>query len=421
MANNKKKNNNSKKKTSKNTKKKTVKKSQNKNVSNKVKKQVGTPKESQIVKKETVNTKGKNQTKVNTSKKNKTNSANQPVKTKKNTSKIITPTNNNQHQTNLSTPNQQKSTKNKKVSKAKTIARTKKSTFIANLKKLQRKIRIYGIFSVIPKHAMAVIACGIIILFTMIWGIYKLITPHYEPLDLDIIASEIDQLKTVKFDINQVENIIANSKAYNVAQLKDYYEYDYEKFNLKKGLTEELVIKYNEKNKQLFIAAKLIEGQEELFKTNLNNFLQENNINAYTTIYDGYYFYINSSNNLAVMSKVKQTQVRVFDIMQEYKKNDIEKKFKINSNWYKECMIKHSIISDDTTGYIIIHPKNKKSATKIKKAMDDYYNQLNNKWTKEGNTTNKFLVDNRYATTYNGYLVYIVSRNNDLVMELIKK
>lgn len=314
-----------------------------------------------------------------------------------------------------------KSTRSKKVSKAKAIARTKNSSVLSSIKRLQRKIKIYGIFSVIPKHSLAVILCGIVIFLSLLVGIKVAFKPM-EKLDLDLIASEIDQLKTVKFDISEADNIVTNSKAYDAAKLKEYYEYDYKNMlKLDSNNIAEIKFRYNKDNKQLFLVVKPKENQDETVKNAISSFISTNKIDCYTADYDGYHFYINSTNNLAVMSKAKQTQIRVFDILREYKKDDIEDKFGIDTSWCSDYMVKNAMIVSKVTGYMIIKPKNSSDAKKIDKAMEEYYQNLESKLTEENDNEKLNLVQNRYKGVYNGYLVYIVSRNNSLVMDLIKK
>ena len=314
-----------------------------------------------------------------------------------------------------------KSTRSKKVSKARAIARTKNSSVLSSIKRLQRKIKIYGIFSVIPKHSLAVILCGIVIFLSLLVGIKVAFKPM-EKLDLDLIASEIDQLKTVKFDISEADNIVTNSKAYDAAKLKEYYEYDYKNMlKLDSNNIAEIKFRYNKDNKQLFLVVKPKENQDETVKNAISSFISTNKIDCYTADYDGYHFYINSTNNLAVMSKAKQTQIRVFDILREYKKDDIEDKFGIDTSWCSDYMVKNAMIVSKVTGYMIIKPKNSSDAKKIDKAMEEYYQNLESKLTEENDNEKLNLVQNRYKGVYNGYLVYIVSRNNSLVMDLIKK
>ena len=51
--------------------------------------------------------------------------------------------------------------------------------------------------------------------------------------------------------------------------------------------------------------------------------------------------------------------------------------------------------------------------------MEAYYSKKESTWEKDSDNLN--LLQNRYTGEYNGYLVYIVSKDNDLVLQLIKK
>ena len=201
-----------------------------------------------------------------------------------------------------------KSTRSKKVSKARAIARTKNSSVLSSIKRLQRKIKIYGIFSVIPKHSLAVILCGIVIFLSLLVGIKVAFKPM-EKLDLELIASEIDQLKTVKFDINEADNIVTNSKAYDTVKLKEYYEYDYKNMlKLDSNNIAEIKFRYNKDNKQLFLVVKPKENQDETVKKAINSFVSTNKIDCYTADYDGYHFYINRSYHLSLRYDISSQQ-----------------------------------------------------------------------------------------------------------------
>ena len=115
-----------------------------------------------------------------------------------------------------------------------------------------------------------------------------------------------------------------------------------------------------------------------------------------------------------------QTQVRVFNILKALSKEDILKVFDIEDKYYDEVLVKTSmVVATDTTEYIIIKPKNAASKNHIKEKISKYYENLENKW-KDKNIENYYLVTNRLEREYRGYLIYIVSYDNDLVMELFK-
>ena len=311
-----------------------------------------------------------------------------------------------------------KTIKLKKKSHAKNIARNKTNEFIKKIKKLQRKIKIYGIDSVIPKKYLTTGIVAILIVLICIMSI-NLIKPEIQSINLDNISKEIDQLKTLKFEISNTNKIIDESKAYK-STLKEYYEYDFSDFGLQRSWLDEFKIYYHEKNKQLFMAFKPNPDKTSDVTNAIEKFLKIKKITATKEEYDGYIFYISSNDDKKVISKIKQSQVKVFDILQELNKEEIKEKYGIDSNLYKEYKVKTAmIIKSDVTEYLLFYPKNQVSAKEIEKAMDKYYQEKEEKWA--GNEENLNLIKNRYTGNYNGYLVYIVSKDNDLVLQLLRK
>ena len=306
----------------------------------------------------------------------------------------------------------------KKKSHAKNIARNKTNEFIKKIKKLQRKIKIYGIDSVIPRKYLTTGIVAVLIVLICIMSI-NLIKPEIQSINLENISKEIDQLKTLKFEISNTNKIIDESKAYK-STLKEYYEYDFSDFGLQRSWLDEFKIYYHEKNKQLFMVFKPNLDKASDVTNAIEKFLKDKKITATKEEYDGYIFYISSNDDKKVISKIKQSQVKVFDILQELNKEEIKEKYGIDSNLYKEYKVKTAmIIKSDVTEYLLFYPKNQVSAKEIEKAMDKYYQEKEEKWA--GNEENLNLIKNRYTGNYNGYLVYIVSKDNDLVLQLLIK
>ena len=306
----------------------------------------------------------------------------------------------------------------KKKSHAKNIARNKTNEFIKKIKKLQRKIKIYGIDSVIPRKYLTTGIVAVLIVLICIMSI-NLIKPEIQSINLENISKEIDQLKTLKFEISNTNKIIDESKAYK-STLKEYYEYDFSDFGLQRSWLDEFKIYYHEKNKQLFMVFKPNLNKTSDVTNAIEKFLKDKKITATKEEYDGYIFYISSNDDKKVISKIKQSQVKVFDILQELNKEEIKEKYGIDSNLYKEYKVKTAmIIKSDVTEYLLFYPKNQVSAKEIEKAMDKYYQEKEEKWA--GNEENLNLIKNRYTGNYNGYLVYIVSKDNDLVLQLLRK
>lgn len=305
-------------------------------------------------------------------------------------------------------------------SNAKRIAKSKKqSDYVKEFKKTWRKFRMYGPKSILSLRNIAVIGSGIVLLLLLIVCIVILNSKQsVNKMDLDTIPSQVDGLKTISFNINNTNQIINDSHAYN--SLKDYYEYDFSSiFNLNKDDVFNYVIRYNKTNKQVFIVIKANEGKENNIKEAITKFLATNSIKNYEYLeYDGYQFFINSANNTAVISKIKQSQIKVFTILKELKKADTKEILGIDNSLYSESLVKVSMISSDVCEYIIFKPSSNSNKKKIMNKMDEYYNDKISKWADDKDNT--ALLNNRLFKEVNGYLIYIVSYDNDLALQLIE-
>ena len=311
-----------------------------------------------------------------------------------------------------------KASKPKRKSNAKTIAKTKASNFQKKLKKLQRKIKIYGIDSVLSKKTILSSLAILLVVIALIVGLNNH-NHDKDSINLDNISSEIDQLKTLRFDINNTSKIIESSDSYK-ATLKEYYEYDFDDFNLKRSWLDEFRIYYNEKVKQAFMVFNPSTDNTNNVTTAIEKFFKTKKITYTKEEYDGYLFYVSSNDDKKVISKIKQSQIKVFDILQELNKEEIKSKYGIDSNLYKEYKVKTAmIVKSDVTEYLLFLPKNNSSAKEIEKLMDEYYKKKEETW--QDDEENLSLLHNRYTGYYNGYLVYVVSKDNDLVLQLIKK
>jgi len=323
---------------------------------------------------------------------------------------------------NLKKDNSNKKTKevSKKSSRSndKRIAKNKKNNLKKNLDKTIRKIRMYGITSVVPKKYLIGIVSLLllIIILPMIIGL----TGNNNKIDLSVIPEKVDQLTVVSFDIDDVSSIISESGSFD--SLRSYYEYDFkEVFDLDPSYVSEYSINYNKSKKQLLIVIKPTDDNYDNVKNTFDKFLKDNKITDYKYFdYQGYQIYINSNNNDIVASKIRQSQKRVFNILRELKKDEIEQTFGIPESYYSESLVKVAmVVKSDTCEYAIFKPVNDNAKTKIKNAMEEYYSALELKWS--NNEENENLVKNRYFEEYQGYLIYVVSHDNEMVVDLIKK
>lgn len=318
--------------------------------------------------------------------------------------------------------------RNVKKSNATKVKQNKTNPYIKKINKLRRKIRIYGLTSVIPKKYL--IGTLFLLAFIIIIPISLLLfNTNTTTMDISSIPEKIDSLKTVSFNIEDVDDILISSKSYPLnkkgsVDLKDYYEYDFEKvFELDSSYVNDYVIKYNEAKKYFFIAIKATNSNHDNLKNVIDNFIKKIGVNNYEYFeYQDYLIYINSKSsegNKIVKSKIMQSQTRVFDLLQDLKKDDIESTLGISSNLYSEAIVKTPmVVKSDVSSYAIFKPTNVYNKSKIISLMNKYYDSLLEKWNND--EENKTLLENRTYEEYKGYLIFLVSYDNKLVMDFIK-
>ena len=74
----------------------------------------------------------------------------------------------------------------------------------------------------------------------------------------------------------------------------------------------------------MFFVLKPTNDNNDNVTSAIEKFLKTNKINTTKEEYDGYIFYINSNDDKKVVSKIKQSQIKVFDILQELNKDEIK-------------------------------------------------------------------------------------------------
>ena len=308
--------------------------------------------------------------------------------------------------------------KKRRKSNSKKIKKGKKQSLTKEIKKNIRKIKMYGLTSVIPVKSLVVIGIMFVIIIWVISVLFAFLTGGSD-LELENIPYDIDQLKTISYNIEESNDIVSSSKAYS--DLKDYYAFDFEReFKLDESFVEDYVIKLNLDKKQVYIAIKPTKGHNEDVKNILETYLKEKKITNYDYLdYEDYEFFIASDNNKVVTSKIRQSQIRVFDALKELKSDDILEDLGIKTSLYDEALVKRAIILDKNTGYYIFKATSRRHAREINKIMEKYFTNLE-KELKNSNEEEYELVKNRYSKVKGSVCVYIVSYDNELVLELLQ-
>ena len=122
--------------------------------------------------------------------------------------------------------------------------------------------------------------------------------------------------------------------------------------------------------------------------------------------------------------KLKKTDKVVTDIYEQL--DDIKNMYDLNEedvNIIYEVNKDLTSIKDDYKN-LLNRVKNKTTpfsliTKEIDELMNEYFAKLEEEYQDEEEKLS--LIRNRYIGNYNGYLVYLISRDNDLVMQLVQK
>ncbi len=134
---------------------------------------------------------------------------------------------------------------------------------------------------------------------------------------------------------------------------------------------------------------------------------------------EGYLVYIVSSDNDKALSLIKEEGYpSLFGMMGEVTDEVLSTTFNINTEDVEEYAGKTSMMIVSASSYMIMKPaEGKKEA--VKEAMADYMAKQEEQWGAYL-PAQYDLVKNRLETEVEGYLVYVVSEDNDAVLKAIK-
>ena len=108
----------------------------------------------------------------------------------------------------------------------------------------------------------------------------------------------------------------------------------------------------------------------------------------------------------------------LFYNMTSASKEEIKNVYKINTEYTNKILIKHSALSSKSNMYIVLEAKEGRKE-KLKKDIDSYMLSYEKMW-KKLNKREYNLVTNRSFLEDGNYLIYVISYDNNLVMETVK-
>ena len=243
--------------------------------------------------------------------------------------------------------------------------------------------------------------------------------------EIDLVAAmeEIDGLKSSEFDratavtalmdptlFGEVEDIYTLSNVgiseENVANEEGMYDYS-------------MAIEVGKENGYSYFIGKPADGKKDALVAELDAYYEGMEDQLLKEEVEGYLVYIVSSDNEKALSLIKEEGYpALFGMMGEVTDEVLSTTFNINSEDVLEYAGKTSMMIVSASGYMIIKPAEGKKEV-VKEAMADYMAKQEEQWGSYL-PSQYDLVKNRLETEVEGYLVYIVSEDNDAVLKAIK-
>lgn len=268
----------------------------------------------------------------------------------------------------------------------------------------------------------------------------------YDRLDFEKVKREIVTLKTTTISLSKIKEILDQEEIFG--DLEDVDEKSLEEL----GISSEYIEKENGKIKLIFkqekhteintipmisyIVVKPAEDKMELLKEQIDayylNLLEEYNQkeeatlggkehleNVLKTEYEGYLIYILSNNNEASLKRIKaSSHALLFEDTTMLSLKEFARTFSIDQKDVVEYQAVIPTKENSSSFYVIVRAK-KGKGEKVKKQLSQYMKELEKRWSTYLPEEYE-LVKNRMETEVGSYFVYVVSKENEAVLNTIK-
>lgn len=117
---------------------------------------------------------------------------------------------------------------------------------------------------------------------------------------------------------------------------------------------------------------------------------------------------------------VDDSEVVMFDRNQHMTGEVLLNKYDFDTSDMEEFVISMPTMLDSASMYMIVKVKNGKEQS-VKKEIDEFFNKYEQQWGLGYAPLEEKRIQDRLETTYEGYLIYIISSDNDKVLSEVKK
>ena len=249
-------------------------------------------------------------------------------------------------------------------------------------------------------------------------------------LDLSKMGSELPEMRMNQFDISDVVLNVEFTGEPTFGDMEDIYEDAFsEKLSINKDYVERYLVRKSVTNEDIYMIFKPTEGNKDALKAQVDAYFKAQESaskdavktkyeNRKTDEYEGYLIYIVSDHNEDVLNRIKGSKQYVFGDLTDVKEEMLTQNFDLSKDLLEEYQIKLPIMNVHANSYYILKPK-KGNMDTVKTKMNAYFKKLEEQWSTYLPAQYE-LVQNRMEKEYGGYLIYIISNDNNAVFEKIK-
>lgn len=234
-------------------------------------------------------------------------------------------------------------------------------------------------------------------------------------LDLENIKDEVSSLTNDKFSPSELYDLDMSKYFGETEDISDMKSYSIDETKV-----EEFYGLKSTSKDYFYIVIKPYEDNIDEVKNQMNSYMAK--LDKKSTLieeYNNYLIYIYSDNKDKVLEEIKTSKEKIMPSLIKVEESSIEDVLEIEEKWYDEFLMMQPMMIVNSSQFIIIKPSNGHEKD-VKEKINKYFENLEEQW-KTYLPAQYDLVVNRKETKLGKYLIYIVSDNNEVIYNTIKK
>lgn len=234
-------------------------------------------------------------------------------------------------------------------------------------------------------------------------------------LDLENIKEEVINLTNDRFSPSELYELDMSKYLADIEEISDMNSY-----GINDTKIEEFYGFKSASEAYFYIVMMPYEDNLNEVKNQMNAYMANlDSKNVLIEEYNDYLIYIYSDNKDKVLEEIKTSKEKIMPSLIKVEESTILDVLDIEEKWYEEFLMMQPMMMVNSSQFLIIKPS-KGHEKDVKEKVNEYFEKLEEQW-KNYLPAQYDLVVNRKETKLGEYLIYIVSDNNEVIYNTIKK